>query len=114
MPDARRDRILTRIRRAAGGVDLPALLADRLSPSDLRSLLLEVHRRRAAALTAPDVLRRYEADRHAAPSAVDPRAIAALEAMPSRPRTASSRSTSPPSPRSARSRRSPACTRTPC
>jgi len=80
MPAARRDRILARIRRAAGGVDLPGLLADRLSPSDLRSLLLEVHRRRAAALTAPDVLRRYEADRHTAPSTADPRAIAALEA----------------------------------
>jgi hypothetical protein len=80
MPDARRDRILARIRRAAGGVDLPALLAERLSPSDLRSLLLEVHRRRAAALTAPDVLRRYEADRQAAPSTADPRAIAAVEA----------------------------------
>ena len=41
---------------------------------------MEVHRRRAAALSAPDVLRRYEADRHAAPSAADPRAIAALDA----------------------------------
>lgn len=80
MPAARRDRILARIRRAAGGVDLPALLADRLSPSDLRSLLLEVHRRRAAALTAPAVLRRYEGDRHLAPATADPRAIAALDA----------------------------------
>ena len=43
-----RDDMLQRIVRDAGVPDLVDVLADRLSPADLSSLLLEVFRRRAA------------------------------------------------------------------
>ena len=41
------DEILGRIERETGVEDLAALLAERLEPADLHSLLLEVYRRRA-------------------------------------------------------------------
>jgi hypothetical protein len=43
-----RDKILGRIERETGVADLVALLAERLEPADLHSLLLEVYRRRAS------------------------------------------------------------------
>ena len=43
-----RDKILGRIERETGVADLAALLAERLEPADLHSLLLEVYRRRAS------------------------------------------------------------------
>ena len=43
-----RGKILGRIERETGVSDLAALLAERLEPADLHSLLLEVYRRRAS------------------------------------------------------------------
>ena len=43
-----RDKILGRIERETGVADLAALLAERLEPADLHSLLLEVYRHRAS------------------------------------------------------------------
>ena len=43
--------LLERILRESQGADVLDLLAERLSPTDLQSLLLEVYRRRAARIT---------------------------------------------------------------
>jgi len=48
MSGMRRDKILGRIERETGVADLAALLAERLEPADLHSLLLEVYRRRTS------------------------------------------------------------------
>ena len=61
---------LRRVLGAASGGDLLAALAERLPGADLTTLLLEVFRRRAARLSAPDVLRQYRSDRFVAPATV--------------------------------------------
>src|SRR5215472_10705260 len=62
---------LRRVIRQAGGEQVLDMLASELSGSDLTTLLLEVLRRRAGALDAGDVLRRYRTDRFVAPSSLD-------------------------------------------
>jgi hypothetical protein len=74
-----RDRILERVERRTGVPGLAGLLADRLSSSELTSLLLEVHRRRAAGLTPARVLAAYERDRFARPSGTPPERLLAFE-----------------------------------
>ncbi len=54
-----------------GVPDLMAVLVEGLSGADLTSVLLEVMRRRAAAVKPADVLRRYESDRFSAPAEAD-------------------------------------------
>ncbi|MET0234929.1 MAG: hypothetical protein ABW224_09850, partial [Kibdelosporangium sp.] len=54
--------LIDRIERATGVPGLAAILGD-LAPADLRSLLLEVHRRQAAKLTPAQVLAQYQRDR---------------------------------------------------
>ena len=68
-----------RIEREAELPGLVNALADRLSGSDLQSLLLEVFRRRAEALSPADLLRRYESDRFVAPAPSDPAALVDVE-----------------------------------
>jgi hypothetical protein len=72
------ERILRRIDRAAGVADLAGAL-QRLAPTDLQSLLLEVHRRRAAQLAPKDVLRQYEESRFVAPAGTAPARLLELE-----------------------------------
>lgn len=60
---------LTRVLRALGGSDALDRLA-RLPGSDLTTLLLALTRRRASALSGPEVLRQYRSDRFVAPSPV--------------------------------------------
>ncbi len=74
---ARRDRaeqsdILRRILGKARSPDLIDALAERISPTDLQSLLLEVYNRRAAALTPADVLRQYRDNRFVKTSGISP------------------------------------------
>ena len=57
--------------------DLVEVLAARMSAADLRSLLLEVYRRRAENLAPADVLRGYEEDAFVRPTRAD--AVALLE-----------------------------------
>lgn len=81
------DDILHRIEREANVPDLVSVLAERLSPSDLTSLLLEVYRRRAAARAPRDLLVDHTDNRFCRPSVVDARALAewdhvALAALP--------------------------------
>lgn len=70
-----RDEIITRIEREAGVPGLAELLADRLGPSDLQSLLLEVYRLRAERRRPPEVLSDYDADRFVRPSGSSPRRL---------------------------------------
>jgi hypothetical protein len=62
------DPIVDRIVRESGVPDLVDVLAERLAPTDLQSLLLEVARRRAARLTPSDVLAHYERSRLVRPT----------------------------------------------
>nr|WP_042185886.1 hypothetical protein [Kibdelosporangium sp. MJ126-NF4]CEL16949.1 hypothetical protein [Kibdelosporangium sp. MJ126-NF4]CTQ91822.1 hypothetical protein [Kibdelosporangium sp. MJ126-NF4] len=63
--------LLDRIERTTGVPGLAGLLAD-LAPADMRSLLLEVHRRQAAKLTPAQVLAQYKRDRFTSAATVDP------------------------------------------
>jgi hypothetical protein len=80
MSDADVD-ILRRIERETGVSGLVELLASRLPPTDLQSLLLAVMRRRAAHLRPADVLRRYEQDRFVRPCPLSPRVLADVERL---------------------------------
>ncbi|MCE7007410.1 hypothetical protein LWC34_32015 [Kibdelosporangium philippinense] len=63
--------LIDRIERAAGVPGLAALLGD-LPAADLRSLLLEVHRRQAGKLKPAHILKQYKQDRFTQPATVDP------------------------------------------
>jgi hypothetical protein len=56
--------------KKSGAPDLLDLLTERLSGSDLTTLLLEVMRRRVSGRTAADLLRAYQQDRFVAPGPV--------------------------------------------
>jgi hypothetical protein len=60
-------------------LDLLDLLAERLSGTELTTLLLEVYRRRALSLSPAEVLRRYRTDRFVAPSAIPAPALRRAE-----------------------------------
>jgi hypothetical protein len=70
---------LRRVLREAGDERLVELLASALSGADLTTVLLEVFRQRAAAITAADVLRRYRSDRFVGPAAVPFAALRRVE-----------------------------------
>jgi hypothetical protein len=70
--------LLERIARDAGVPELVDVLAEKLSPTDLQSLLLEVAKRRAAARTPADLVRQYKEDRFVRPSKADPRMLLAI------------------------------------
>ena len=61
--------VLTRVLRSLGGEEALDRLAQ-LPGSDLTTVLLALMRRRASALSGPDVLRQYRSDRFVAPSEV--------------------------------------------
>jgi hypothetical protein len=57
-----------------------AALEQGLSPADLRTLLMDVSRRRAAAITPAGLLQRWRQDRYVLPAGSDPRLVWRLEA----------------------------------
>jgi hypothetical protein len=67
--------------RNAGVPDLLEILGERLAPTDLQSLLLEVARRRAADVTPAELLGAYERDRFSRPAVVDAVSMAAFESL---------------------------------
>jgi hypothetical protein len=73
--------LIERITREAGVPDLVDVLAERLSPRDLHSLLLEVYLRVAATISPDALLEQYERDRFVAPSPADPRLIAEVDRL---------------------------------
>lgn len=72
---------IERIVRDTGVHDLVEVLAERLAPTDLQSLLLEVYRRRVARTSPADLLARHEENRFTRPSALDPNAITWFEQL---------------------------------
>lgn len=75
------DKILERILNTADTPDLLDILTNRLSLSDLQSLLLEVYRRRAANITPSDLLQQYERNRFATPSQVSPQRLLEFDSL---------------------------------
>jgi hypothetical protein len=73
------DPLIERVQREASIPDLLDALVERLAPTDLQSLLLEVFRRRAAAITPAQLIASYERNRFARPSAIDPRVSAEVD-----------------------------------
>jgi hypothetical protein len=70
-----KEKIVERILRTARVPDLLEVLTQRLSQSDLQSLLLEVYRRRAQTLTPRHLLQQYEQNRFVQPAAVNPKQL---------------------------------------
>lgn len=73
------NKIIERIEREAGVPGLVSILAERLAPTDLQSLLLEVYRLRSSQRAASDVLSDYQSDRFVRPSTVPPDRLLAWE-----------------------------------
>jgi hypothetical protein len=65
-------KIVERIEREVGIPGLAALLAQRLTPTDLQSLLLEVYRLSLSRTQATEVLTRYRTDRFVQPAKISP------------------------------------------
>jgi hypothetical protein len=61
-----------RIEREAGVPGLVSILAERLTPTDLQSILLEVYRLRSRQSQPADVVSSYETNRFVRPSAISP------------------------------------------
>jgi hypothetical protein len=80
-PNDSRARILERIEREAGVPALTATLAERISPTDLQSLLLEVYARRAQSRTVADVLHDYRSGRFVRPSTTPPARMLSWDAL---------------------------------
>jgi hypothetical protein len=66
------NRIIQRIEREAGISGLASTLAEKLSPTDLQSLLLEVYRIRSIHIQPSVVLADFQSNRFVRPSAVSP------------------------------------------
>jgi hypothetical protein len=66
------NRIIERIERQSGVSGLASILANRLSPTDLQSLLLEVYRIRSDELQPSAVLSEFGSSRFVRPAAVSP------------------------------------------
>jgi hypothetical protein len=77
MPDG----LLERIVRESGVPDLVQVLAERLAPTDLQSLMMEVYRRRSALVSPGVLLERFGTDRFSRPATTAPSAVAAFEQL---------------------------------
>src|SRR5258706_580362 len=75
------DPLLERIQREAGISELVDVLVERLAPTDLQSLLLEVYRRRVTNVTPSQLLERYEQDRFVRPSTIRPDLLANIDRL---------------------------------
>lgn len=73
--------LLDRILREAAETDLLTALAERLAPTDLQSLLLEVYRRRAAVQSPAALLAAYERNPFVRPSPVGPATMLELDRL---------------------------------
>jgi hypothetical protein len=72
-------KIVERIERESGVPGLASILARRLSPTDLQSLLLEVYRLRSGQRGPSALLSSYASDRFVRPSSVSPRRLLSWE-----------------------------------
>jgi hypothetical protein len=71
MEKRKADEIIRRIADEAGVSDVVGLLGEKLRPTDLKSLMMEVYSRRAAGLTPRAILDRFLRDKTVRPSPVD-------------------------------------------
>lgn len=69
---ARKSQIIERIEKVAGVPDLASILTNRLAPTDLQSLLLEVYGRRAKKRQPKSLLEDHVSNRFTRPSAINP------------------------------------------
>jgi hypothetical protein len=69
------NRIVERIERESGVPGLASILAARLTPTDLQSILLEVYRLRISHIQPSEVLSNYQDNRFVRPSAVSPASL---------------------------------------
>jgi len=74
-------RILERIIKKSGCNELFDILAKKLSPTDLQSLLLEVYRARTKEHAGSAVFEQYKQNRFVKPAAVDPQKILEFDQM---------------------------------
>ena len=65
-------KIVERIERELGVPGLVSLLAERIEPTDLQSVLLEVYRQRTLRRNPSDVLSDYETNRFVLPATIPP------------------------------------------
>jgi hypothetical protein len=68
-------KIIERLERETGISGLVSLLTERLGPTDLQSLLLEVYRQRASKRKPSDLLAEYETNRFVQPSMLSPKCL---------------------------------------
>jgi hypothetical protein len=73
------NKIIERIEREIGVPGLVTLLAERLNPSDLQSVMLEVYRERAQRQQPATLLSDFESNRFVRPSTADPIRLLAWE-----------------------------------
>jgi hypothetical protein len=73
------NKIIERIEREAGIPGLISILADKLSPTDLQSLLLEVYRIRCSRLLPSNILSDFESNRFVQLSAISPKSLSKWE-----------------------------------
>ncbi len=74
-------RIAERIVRGSQVPDLMELLSGTISPTDFQSLLLEVHRKRAARLSPAAVLKQYQENRFVRPAKISSRESADFDRL---------------------------------
>ena len=73
------DRLLQKIRRKTGGVDLVELLSTQISGSELQSVLLEVYRKKSQQVSPGKLLRGYRDNRFVGPVSGTPIELLELE-----------------------------------
>lgn len=72
-------KVVERIERQLGVEGLVSLLSEKLSPTDLQSLMLEVYKRRSKNKNPVDVLSDYQTNRFVQPSNISPYVLLELE-----------------------------------
>ena len=75
------DNMLKRIIKKTNISDIDEALVDRISFSDLQSLLLEVYRRKVKSLSSSHLLKQYKTNRFVQPSSIDPQQILQFELL---------------------------------
>jgi hypothetical protein len=73
--------MIARIEKRAGVPSLVDILSERISPTDLQSLMLEVYARVAKKVSPHRLLEQYEANRFVRPSKVDPRLVVEVDRL---------------------------------
>lgn len=69
------NKIIERIEREVGIPGLASILANKLSPTDLQSILLEVYRIRSSRIQPSAILSSFEANRFVQPSGISPTSL---------------------------------------